>query len=132
MSLFYRLLGLFVVSLLLISGCSRQVSFEKEVMPILSSSCLSCHDGSGEGSSTSGFSVKSYADVMKGTQFGKVVVPGDSSSSTIYRLIGHKADPSIQMPPHHDATRASVVLEPLSSAQIETIQLWIDQGARNN
>ena len=60
-----------MILLLALSGCSRQVSFEKDVMPIMSSSCLSCHDGSGEGSSASGFSVKNYADVMAGTKFGK-------------------------------------------------------------
>ena len=132
MNLIYRCLGVSAISVLVISGCGRQVSFEKEVMPILSSSCLSCHDGSGEGSSESGFNVNSYADLMGGTKFGDVIVPGDSASSTIYRLVGHKASPSIQMPPHHDSTKASTKLKPLSSQEIETIKLWIDQGAQNN
>lgn len=132
MNSIYRFYLVWMILLLAVSGCSREVSFEKDVMPILSSSCLSCHDGSGEGSSASGFSVSNYADVMAGTKFGEVVIAGDSASSTLYRLIGHKADPSIHMPPHHDSSNASVKVDPLSDAQVETIRLWIDQGALDN
>jgi hypothetical protein len=114
------------------TGCSQQVSFNKDVKPILTASCLQCHDGSGEGSTASGFNVQSYDSLMKGTKFGPVVVAGDSVSSTLYRLIGHKADPKIQMPPHHDVTLAEGRGEPLSDAQVDTIKMWIDQGAKNN
>lgn len=115
------------------TGCSQQVSFSKDVKPILASSCQQCHDGSsGEGSSASGFNVQDYDSLMKGTKFGPVVIPGDSVSSTLYRLIDHKADPKIQMPPHHDVTLAEGRTEPLSDAQINTIKTWIDQGAKNN
>lgn len=114
------------------TGCSQQVSFNKDVKPILASSCLQCHDGTGEGSSTSGFNVTDYDSLMEGTKFGPVVVAGDSVASTLYRLIDHKADPKIQMPPHHEVTLAEGRTEPLSDAQIDTIKMWIDQGAKNN
>lgn len=114
------------------TGCSQQVSFQNDVNPILQESCLSCHDGQGEGIEASGFSVRSYDDLMKGTKFGKVVVPGDSLSSSLYRLIDHQADPKIQMPPHHDEALASGKMSALSGAQINTIKAWIDQGAKNN
>lgn len=124
---------LFIVAIPFLSaGCSNDVSFNKDINPILTSSCLSCHDGAGEGITKSGFSVKSYESLMKGTKFGPVVVAGDSDSSTLYRLVGHKADPKIQMPPHHDVAMAELKLEPLTDAQIETIKMWIDQGAKNN
>ena len=114
------------------AGCSKQVSFSADVQPILTASCLECHDGSGEGSETSGFNVTDYDSLMKGTQFGPVVVAGDSVSSTLYRLVSHKADKKIQMPPHHDVTLAEGRAEPLTTVQIETIKNWIDQGAKNN
>ena len=125
---YFLFLGIAVAS----AGCSQQVSFQNDVNPILQQNCLSCHDGSGEGSSTSGFSVSSYDDLMKGTKFGKVVVPGDSLSSSLYRLIDHQADPKIQMPPHHDEALASGKMSSLSGEQINTIKVWIDQGAKNN
>lgn len=114
------------------AGCSQDVSYKNDVDPILQANCLSCHDGKGEGIEASGFSVKSYDDLMKGTRAGQVVVPGDSLSSTLYRLIDHQADPKIQMPPHHDQAVASGKMSSLSGAQINTIKAWIDQGAKNN
>lgn len=114
------------------AGCSKPVSYSEEVQPILTASCLHCHDGTGEGSSASGFNVTDYDSLMKGTKFGPVVVAGESAASTLYRLIGHKADPKIQMPPHHDVTLAEGRTESLTEAQVETIKLWIDQGAKNN
>ena len=122
------LLGVAVIS----AGCSQQVSFQNDVNPILQQNCLSCHGSEGEGMAASGFSVRSYDDLMKGTKFGKVVVPGDSLSSSLYRLIDHQADPKIQMPPHHDQALASGKMSSLSGAQITTIKTWIDQGAKNN
>ena len=122
------LLGIALVS----AGCSQDVSFSKDVNPILQEKCLSCHDGTGEGIEASGFSVRSYDDLMKGTKFGKVIEPGDSLSSTLYRLIDHQADPKIQMPPHHDQALASGKMDSLSGAEITTIKTWIDQGAKNN
>jgi hypothetical protein len=114
------------------AGCSQDVSYKNDVNPILQANCLSCHDGQGEGIEASGFSVKSYDDLMKGTKFGQVVVPGDSLSSSLYRLVDHQADPKIQMPPHHDQAVASGKMNSLSGAQINTIKAWIDQGAKNN
>ena len=114
------------------TGCSQQVSFNDNVKPILTASCLQCHDGTGEGSEKSGFNVQDYTSLMKGTKFGPVVVAGDSASSTLYRLISHKADPKVQMPPHHDITLAEGRTDPLNKVQIEKIKNWIDQGAKNN
>ena len=121
-------LGIAMVS----AGCSQEVSFQNDVNPILQENCLSCHDGQGEGTTASGFSVRSYEDLMKGTKFGKVIEPGDSLSSSLYRLIDHQADPKIQMPPHHEQALASGKLTSLSGEQITAIKTWIDQGAKNN
>jgi len=48
-------------------------------------------------------------------------VPGSSVSSTLYRLVSGKADPSIRMP-HGQAA--------LSDTDVSTIATWIDQGAK--
>ena len=122
----------FIAIAVFAAGCSQEVSYQNDVSPILQENCLSCHDGEGEGVEASGFSVKTYDDIMKGTKFGQVVVPGDSLSSSLYRLIDHQADPKIQMPPHHDQAVASGKMSSLSGAQITTIKAWIDQGAKNN
>lgn len=128
-----RMLNIIIVAIpAFIIGCSNQVSFKDDVKPILTSKCLSCHDGTGEGSTKSGFNVQDYTTLMKGTKNGPVIVPGSSASSTLYRLIDHKADPKIQMPPHHDVALAEGKAEPLKDAQISIIKQWIEQGAKNN
>jgi hypothetical protein len=129
-----RIRSMIIIAFILIFSvsCSKPVSFNKDINPILVANCLSCHDGGGEGSATSGFSVKTYNSVMKGTKYGPVVVPGSSDSSTLYRMVAHKVDPKIQMPPHHDEALAKGREDALTPGQIEFIKKWIDQGAKNN
>ena len=121
-----------IATAVIATGCSKEVSFSKDVKPIITDRCLECHDGKGEGSEESGLVLVTYDDLMRGTKFGQVVVPGDSESSTLYRLISHKADPKIHMPPHSKDALASKRMKPLAEDQVETIKTWIDQGAKNN
>ena len=128
---------LFKVGVLALSmqilGCNRpDVSFSTDIQPIFEEHCIECHDSTGEGVMASGFSVHNYDSVMKGTSFGKVVVPGSSISSTLYLVVAHKTATEIQMPPHHIRAWAEGRGSPLSDDEIETIQTWIDQGAQDN
>ncbi len=122
----------FAIVTVVATGCSKEVSYSKDVKPIITDRCLECHDGKGEGSEESGLVLVTYDDLMRGTKFGQVVVPGDSESSTLFRLVAHKADPKIHMPPHTKDTLASKIKTPLSEDQIATIKTWIDEGAKNN
>jgi hypothetical protein len=117
---------------ILLSGCERQVSFSDDIQPIFQASCVACHDMSAEGYATSGFSLGDYESVMKGTNFGPVVIAKSSISSTLYLVIAGKTSPEIHMPPHHDNALAEGRGVPLSEHQIEMVQKWIDQGAQNN
>ena len=128
---------LFSVAVLALStqivGCGpRQVSFSAEVQPILDDSCLECHNSTGEGLAASGLSVIDYADVMKGTALGPVVVAGSRLSSALYLVVAGKTSPEIRMPPHHDESFAEGRGVQLSAEQIEVIGTWIDQGAKDN
>ena len=131
MQIWTRSIIIAVIALFSVS-CSPPVSFNKEIKPILVANCLKCHDGSGEGSASSGFSVKTYDSIMKGTKFGPVIEPGNSVSSTLYRMVAHMVDEKIQMPPHHSEALAEGRGKPLTEVQIEKIKNWIDQGAKNN
>lgn len=115
-----------------LSGCEREVSFAKDVQPILQSNCIECHDHAAEGVSQSGLSLADYDSLMHGTQFGAVVVPENSESSTLYMVVAHKTDPKIHMPPHDPHALAKGRGDPLDEDQVETIKRWIDQGAKNN
>ena len=124
-------LGLAMLGLGL-SACERQVSFSDDISPILTDACVVCHSGGGEGQAASGLSLETYDDVMAGTSFGAVVVPGSSMSSALYLTVAGVTDPAIHMPPHHAGKLAVGEGQPLSPARVDAIRSWIDQGARNN
>lgn len=115
-----------------VAGCERNVSFASDVQPILLENCAECHDESGEGYETSSFSVHDYQSVMTGTMYGSVVDPGSAISSSLYLLVAKKTAPEIQMPPHHEVSLAAGRRQPLSDEDVETIRMWIDQGAKDN
>ena len=109
-----------------LTGCSREeaVSFSQDVKPIIDKNCLACHKEGGEGFEASGFSMLTYDDLMKGTKFGPMIIGGDSAGSNMIVLMEGRADPSISMP--HGS------MDPVRKADIETLRLWVDQGAKNN
>jgi len=117
---------LLLICLVILAGCNREepVSFAQHVQPILEKNCLSCHLEGGEGYEASGFSMENYEDLMEGTNFGPMIIRGDSAGSNMLVLMEGRADPSISMP--HGA------MKPVAKADIETIRIWIDQGAKNN
>lgn len=114
------------LSAVLLVGCGggpAPVSFQSDVKPLIDKYCRECHIPGSEGAEASGFVVDSYETVMKGTKYGPVIVAADPLSSSFYRLVAGKVDPSIQMP--HGK-------EPLTPQEIATIERWIEQGAKNN
>lgn len=125
----------------LVAGCGqRVVSFSRDVNPILQENCSVCHTLGGAGFLASGFSVASYQDVMKGTKYGPVIIPGSSVGSTLVRLVKHEADESINMPKNYtiDLTRHDNIVLPAVNARqlpardVDLISDWVDQGAKNN
>jgi hypothetical protein len=120
-------LSLATLSLALAPGCARkhqEVSYQKDVAPILAAKCASCHVPGQAGHAASGLDLSSYDSLMKGTKFGQVVIPGDPLTSALVMLIEGRADPSLKMP-HGDA-------KPLTDDEIKTIRRWVKQGAKNN
>ena len=109
-----------------LTGCDREeaVSFSQDVKPIIDKNCLACHKEGGKGFEASGFSMVTYDDLMKGTKFGPMIISGDSAGSNMIVLMEGRADPSISMP--HGT------MDPVRKTDIETLRLWVDQGAKNN
>jgi len=121
-------LGLLALTAIIV-GCTKEVSFKKDIYPILQERCASCHTPGRPGCVASGFSVVSYQSVMKGTKYGAMVHPGSPLDSNLLRLVKHEADPSIAMPKSHTPGMPSEWLQP---NQIKLIETWIDQGAKDN
>ena len=115
------------LALMAASGCEKSasvVSYRTDVAPILDKHCKSCHMPGQAGYVVSGFELAGYESLMKGTQFGPVVLPGDPLTSVLVMLIEGRVDPSLKMP-HGDATTPT-------QDEILTIRRWVEQGAKNN
>jgi uncharacterized membrane protein len=112
--------------LLSTAACDRAptVSYQRDVVPVLDKHCKSCHVPGQSGYVVSGFELGSYETLMKGTQFGPVVLPGDPLTSVLVMLIEGRADPSLKMP-HGGGTT-------LTPEEVLTIRRWVEQGAKNN
>ncbi|HEV3143981.1 MAG TPA: c-type cytochrome domain-containing protein [Gemmataceae bacterium] len=96
---------------------AADVDFEKEIKPIFENTCIKCH---GPETAKNGLRLDSKAAMLKGSKDEKVVTPGKSAESSIYKLIS-LPDADGRMPKDQP---------PLSKEQIEKIKLWIDQGAK--
>ncbi len=109
------------------SGCvkpERQVSFQRDVQPILNDKCIECHiPPRGKGYLETGLSMASYQDLMQGTVYGPVIVAGDSRHSILNMVVEGRVDPSLRMPHGRRA---------LGSVEIEILRLWVEHGALNN
>ena len=122
-------LAVTVLAGIALAGCSpegggrQEVSFKGQVQPIVKKYCAECHSAGGAGTQKSGFAVETHQSLMKGTKYGPVVVPGSAISSSLYRLVAGEVDPSIRMPHGKDK---------LPPEDIKLIELWIDQGAKDN
>lgn len=112
-----------IISIFAGSATAAPPSFRHDVKPILQGNCVECHHPGGQGYKQSGLDMTTYEGLMKGTRYGRVVIPGDAFSSNLVVLIEGRADPSISMPFHKS---------PLGDDQIEIIKRWIDSGAPNN
>ena len=100
---------------------SRQISFNRDVRPILAEHCLQCH-GFDEGAREAGLRLDARENAIAPVESGKAaVVPGKPElSELIRRIISDDAD--IRMPP-------ADFPKPLTAGQVETLRTWIAEGA---
>jgi mono/diheme cytochrome c family protein len=98
------------------SAAAQAVDFTRDVKPILTAKCASCHGGK---QPQGGLALNTPEDLRKGGVSGPAIVPGSGKESLlIQRISGFR-------PPVMPATG-----DHLSGREIEILQKWIDQGAR--
>ena len=101
----------------------QKVTYANDVEPIIQKHCAVCHLSGQQGARESGLVMDSYESLMKGTPFGQVINPGSAMSSSLYILVSGKDKLTVTMP--HGK-------KPLSDEDIETIRVWIENGAVEN
>lgn len=93
----------------------HEIDFHREVLPILANRCVTCHaSGRAEGS----FSLETRSDILRESDSGQTVVPGDSASSMLIDLVAG-TDPTWVMPKQGKR---------LSDQEVGILRAWIDQG----
>src|SRR5215468_4025056 len=108
--------------ILLTAPLPAAVEFNRDVRPILSDRCYSCH-GPDKASRKSPLRLDQEASARADLGKGRfAVVPHDPERSEIVRRIT-STNPAQRMPPAYAGK------DPLSSAEIDTIRRWIAQGA---
>lgn len=101
----------FLLAVILSAQTPAKVDFSRDVLPILRQNCVGCH---GPAVQTSGLRLDRKSAVLG----RRGVVPGSSENSFLFHRISGSAY-GMQMPP----------TGPLRPEQINTIKMWIDQGA---
>jgi len=97
------------------SPATTGISFANEVMPIIKSRCLNCHGGE---RLEEGLSMRSYTDLMAGSDNGPVINAGDADGSLLVEMLVQN-----KMPKKGPK---------LTPPQVQLIIDWINQGALNN
>ena len=106
------------------------VDYAKDIQPIFDNSCVKCHKAPYKDERTgrmkkpkAGLRMDSYEELMKGSEDGAVVKPGNPEESSTYKLTNLPADHDDVMPPQDKA-------DPLTDAQKKLVYDWIKAGAK--
>ena len=97
----------------------KDVTFVKDVAPIIKKYCLPCHLEENE--NPSGLAMDTYELLLKGGNEGDTVIPEKPKNSNLYLKLS--ADPPFgkQMPRNR---------RKLSKEEVQLIYDWIEQGAK--
>ena len=112
------LVAVALVSLASSLSAEEKITYDDHLAPIFKQHCGSCHNPTAR---KADLDVTNYLNLMQGGASGTAVEPGDASSSYLYALVAHEAEPF--MPQGADK---------LPDAEIDLLRRWIDGGALEN
>ena len=98
------------------------VSYAKDVAPVLDKFCVTCH--SSDEDHPSQLFMDTYESLMNGGKHGKAIVPGNSKESLISQKLSEEPPFGKMMPPPRKPRP--------TPEQVALILAWIDQGAKKN
>lgn len=101
---------------------AQEPSYSRQVRPIISDMCFSCH-GPDEKGRKGELLLSDYDSALKGGESGlPAIVPGDPSSSELIKRL-RSDDPDVCMPPPHTKKK-------LTEEQIGVLESWVASGAK--
>ncbi len=106
--------GIWLAATVAALGAPPEVSFRRNIAPLLTQRCLACHKAD---QPMAGLRLTSRAAILKGGQHGPALVPGDAAASRLYRRVAGLEQPAMPLGGR------------LSDAEIAALKSWIDAGA---
>ncbi len=101
------------------AAARKGVTYARDIKPIFEKSCFKCH---GPEKQKGELRVDSLEAIHKGSEHGKVVVPGKVDKSPLLWSVA-RLDEDTAMPPEGKA-------DPLTKEQVSLVRAWIEQGAK--
>lgn len=116
---------LYIIGLVILHYCEGNpkltVSYSADIDPIFTvHDCKICHTAG----ITPHLDLSSYEGLMRGSDNGPVVIPGDADHSLLFLKV------ALESPPF--GARMPLGRAPLPVSKIRLIEDWINQGAKNN
>ncbi|MBS1857066.1 MAG: PSD1 domain-containing protein [Acidobacteria bacterium] len=105
-----------------VCGAAAPVNFERDVRPILSDRCFTCH-GPDEATRMVGLRLDTEQGAKAARGPRTPVIPGNPDASEMIRRVSAE-QPARRMPPPYSGRK------PLTAAEIGTLRAWIEQGAK--
>ncbi len=110
--------GRLILALVPLVAAGQSVEFNRDIRPILSDKCYTCH-----GPSSVNRQANLRFDIESGAKVRQVIVPGHADQSELFRRISSD-NKAVRMPP------AFAGRDKLTDKEVDTIRRWIDQGAQ--
>lgn len=114
-----------LASLLLVTPIFGAVSFEKELLPILTKKCVDCHKAPFEENGKkkepkAGLRLDAAWAIVKGSENGPILTAGSPDKSGIFESVTLPKDDDGHMPPKGDD---------LTPEEVALLKKWIEEGA---
>jgi hypothetical protein len=114
--------GIAIVAAMLDGVSANDVSFNRDIRPILSEACVQCH-GPGEAERQGGLRLDQREAAIAAAESGeRAIVPGDAAASELIARLTTD-DESLRMPPVGSG-------KTLTGQQIALLKQWINEGAK--
>ena len=118
---FRIILAVALLGLRMAMAADQPIHFSREIRPILSENCFACH-GPDEEQRKAKLRLDTKEGALSSEDEVHIIKPGSSSESELIKRIV-ASDPDDLMPPTDSGKK-------LSTAQIDLLKRWIDQGAK--
>lgn len=114
-----KLVYILLFTFLSLNIAAKELSFDKDIRPILSNKCFSCHGFDGE-KRDANLRLDTFEGATANLGGYSAIIPGKSHLSELIKRVESEDEDDI-MPPEGDA---------LTQEQITKLKLWINQGAK--